>query len=42
MDIDDDQNEESIPDGAILMIANNILGLLEYSDQLTDEEVLFS
>ena len=42
MNIDDDQNEESIPEGAILMIANNILSLLEYSDQLTDEEVLFS
>ena len=42
MDIDDEQNEESIPDGAVLMTANNILNLLEYSEQLTNEEDLFS
>ena len=42
MDIDDGQTEESIPEGAILMTANNILNLLEYSEQLTNEEDLFS
>ena len=42
MDLDEDQNDESIPDGAILNIANNILNLLEYSQQLTNEEDLFS
>ena len=42
MDINDVQNEESIPEGAILMTANNILNLLEYSEQLKNEEDLFS
>ena len=42
MDLDEDQNDESIPDGAVLNIANNILNLLEYSQQLTNEEDLFS
>ena len=42
MDIDDDQTDETIPEGAILMTANNILNLLEYSEQLTNEEDLFS
>ena len=42
MDIPDDRTDESIPDGAVLMTANNILNLLEYSEQLTDEDVLFS
>ena len=42
MDFPDDHADESIPDGAVLMTANNILNLLEYSEQLTDEEVLFS
>ena len=42
MDINEDQSDESIPDGAILMTANNILNLLEYSEQLTNEEDLFS
>ena len=42
MDIDDEQTNESIPDGEVLKIANNILLLLDYSDQLTEEEALFS
>ena len=38
----EDQKSDSIKEGEVLQIANNILGLLEYSQQLTDEEILFS
>ena len=38
--MDDDQSE-SIPEGALLSIANNILDLLDYSSELENEEDLF-
>lgn len=36
------QNSQSIKEGELLSIANNILSLLDSSQQLDDEEVLFS
>ena len=39
---ENEQKSESIKDDGILKIANNILHLLEYSQQLEDEEILFS
>ena len=39
---ENEQKSESIKDEGILKIANNILHLLEYSQQLEDEEILFS
>ena len=39
---EEDKKSDSIKEGEVLQIANNILGLLEYSQQLTDEEILFS
>ena len=39
--MDDNDLEEEIPDGALLMKANNILGSLGYSEQLDDEDDLF-
>ena len=40
--MDDSQKSDSIKEGEVLQIANNILSLLDYSKQLTDEDVLFS
>ena len=37
-----EDKSDSIKDGEVLQIANNILGLLDYSQQLDDEDVLFS
>ena len=42
MDVDDEPNEENMQEGEILTIANNILSLLQFDEQLTDEEALFS
>ena len=42
MENEENQNSESIKEGEVLQIANNILSLLEYSNQLDDEEALFS
>ena len=39
---EENKNSTSIKDGEVLQIANNILSLLEYSQQLEDEEALFS
>ena len=39
---EENKNSPSIKDGEVLQIANNILSLLEYSQQLEDEEALFS
>ena len=39
---ENEQKSESIKEGGILKIANNILHLLDYSQQLEDEEILFS
>ena len=33
---------DSIKEGEVLQIANNILGLLDYSQQIDDEDALFS
>ena len=38
--MDDDQSD-TVPEGALLSIANNILSLLEYSSELENEEDLF-
>ena len=38
--MDDDQSD-TVPEGALLSIANNILNLLEYSSELENEEDLF-
>ena len=37
-----EDKSDSIKDGEVLQIANNILGLLDYSQQLDDEDILFS
>ena len=42
MEKEEEQKSASIKEGEVLQVANNILGLLEYSQQLEDEEVLFS
>ena len=42
MDLDDDQDNESIPNGEVLKIANNILTLLEYPEKIANEDDLFS
>lgn len=42
MDLDEDQENESIPNEELIKIANNILTLLEYQDKVSDEEYLFS
>ena len=42
MEKEEEQKSTSIKEGEVLQVANNILGLLEYSQQLEDEEVLFS
>ena len=42
MENEENQNSESIKEGEVLQIANNILSLLEHSNQLDDEEALFS
>ena len=40
--MDESQKSDLIKEGEVLQIANNILSLLDYSKQLTDEDVLFS
>ena len=39
---EENQNSSLVKEGEVLQIANNILSLLEYSQQLEDEEALFS